>query len=137
MKFSPTNPMDKGRAYEFLDQLMKGKKTIEIKAISPRRSLSQNAYLHLLLQAYGAHFGYTLEEAKAIYKQLNSNVYFYEKNDWILPRSSADLNTTEMTHTIDRFRQHSAEEGYPLPSAEDKQWLAELDHVIESSKHYL
>lgn len=137
MKYSLANPSEAERAQDYLTQLMKGKKTVEIKLVSPRRSLSQNSYLHLLLSAYGQHFGYTLDEAKELYKRMNTIIYGYEKNGQMFYRSSADLESADMARSIDRFRQHSAEQGYPLPTAEDKAWLSELDKIIEQSKHYL
>mgnify|MGYP000894825755 FL=1 len=81
------------------------------------------------------HFGYTLEEAKLVYKQVNESTYYYEKKGRQFIRSSADLNTAEMTKTIDKFRQKSADAGFPLPSAEDREWLDRIDIEISRNSY--
>ena len=108
MKYNTTYPAEATRAKEYLDQLIEKKALVEVTKISPRRSLNQNSYLHLLLGAFGAHFGYTTEEAKLVYKQLNKDLYFYEKEvrgkKWEFMRSSADLTKEEMTKSIETLR---------------------------------
>jgi hypothetical protein len=101
------------------------------------RSLSQNNYLHLLIGAFGAHFGYTQEEAKLIYKQVNAGLYYYEKKGRKFLRSSAELNKEDMAKSIDTFMLKSAEAGYELPLATDQEWLAQIENEIERSRRYL
>lgn len=137
MKFNLKLPAEAGRATDYLNTLIKNGSLAEVKKISPKRSLNQNSYLHLLLSAFGAHFGYTLEEAKLIYKEINPKVYAYEKKGRTFYRSSADLTKDEMTASIERFRDKSAEAGYPLPTATDQGWLRELENSIEAQEKYL
>ena len=40
------------------------------------RTLKQNSYLHVLLAAYGLHFGFTESESKALYKALNEDIFY-------------------------------------------------------------
>lgn len=108
-----------------------------LKKVNPKRSLSQNNYLHLILAAFGAHFGYTLEEAKMVYKQVNSLAYYYEKKGRTFVRSSADLDTHDMAATIDKFMEKSREAGYELPLATDQEWLRQIENEIERSRRYL
>jgi hypothetical protein len=142
MKYDLSDSKQAADATLYLIELTKLGKKCEIKPISPRRSLNQNAYLHLLLGAFGAHFGYTLDEAKLIYKRdLNPDIYVYNKElrgktkQFI--RSSADLTVEEMTKSIDRLREWSAKGGYDLPLATDQEWLMQLDNEIERAKKYL
>lgn len=125
----------------YLVQLTSKKNIVEVKKISPKRSLSQNSYLHLLLGAFGQHFGYTLEEAKIIYKDLNTGMYKYDKEvrgkKHTFYRSSADLDKAEMTKSIDILREWSDRAGYPLPTATDQGWLMQIENEIERSKYYL
>lgn len=137
MKFNLSIQTEVVRAQEYLKLLIEKKSIAEVKKISPRRSLNQNSYLHLLLNAFGLHFGYNLEEAKLIYKELNKDVYAYDKKGRTFYRSSADLTKEEMTKTIDRFREASAAQDYPLPLATDQGWLREIENAIEQSKYYL
>lgn len=105
--------------------------------VSPKRSLNQNSYLHLIIGAFGNHFGYTLEEAKIVYKEINKGVYAYKKRGREFLRSSADLSKEEMAKTIDTFMKKSSETGYDLPLATDQEWLRKIENEIESSKYYL
>lgn len=141
MKYDLNNPVEAGQAFAYLAQISAEKKKVEIKVIKPRRSLNQNSYLHLLLGAFGSHFGYTLEEAKTIYKDLNSKIYYYDKEVrgkvHHFSRSSADLDVDEMTKSIDVLREWSDKAGYPLPTATDQEWLRQIENEIERHERYL
>src|SRR3972149_3300739 len=75
-----------------------------------KRSLNQNSYLYLILGWFACETGYTALEAKQIYKKINEQIYQYEKKGSRFMRSSADLTTVEMTHTIEKFRNYSSAE---------------------------
>lgn len=138
MKYDLKNATEAGEAMSFLLEQVKAEKKVEVKVIRPRRSLNQNSYLHLLIGAFGAHFGYTLDEAKTVYKrQVNPEIYVYEKNNIKFLRSSADLDTAEMTKSIDRFREFSKEHGLPLPTAENPDEMRALENMVEQHYHYL
>lgn len=137
MKYSTVNQSEAQRARDYLDLLIERKKLVEIKAVSKRRTLNQNSYLHVLIGAFSQHFGYTAAEGKIIYKELNKDIYAYTKNGRTFYRSSADISTEDMARSIDRFREASAAQDYPLPAATDEAWIRELDNLIEQSKHYL
>ena len=138
MKYRLSSPEEVARAKEYLELLIQKEAVAEIKKVSPRRSLSQNSYLHLLLNAFGVHFGYTLAESKTIYKRdVNPDIYVYERHGHKFLRSSADLTKEEMMKSIDRFREFSAEQGYPLPLATDENWIRSLENAIETQQQYL
>lgn len=137
MKYNLEKPIEVEQARQYLERLVKQRKWVEVKRLSPNRSLNQNNYLHLLLGAFGAHFGYNLEEAKTIYKELNKDVYHYEKKGRTFVRSSANLTMEEMAKTIDVLHKWSKKAGYPLPLATDTEWLMQIENEIERSKHYL
>lgn len=141
MKYNLAISNDIAEANRLLAQLTVDKKIVEIKEVRPKRSLNQNNYLHLLLGGFGQHFGYTLEEAKAIYKELNSDIYKYTREvrgkTHTFYRSSADLTKDEMTKSIDVLREWSDKAGYPLPTATDQEWLRQIENEIERSSYYL
>lgn len=137
MKYNTKIPQEAQQAKERLDYLIEKEVLVEVIKVSPRRSLNQNNYLHLLIGAFGSHFGYSLEEAKIIYKELNPSVYKYDKKGRTFWKSSADLTKEEMAKTIDNFMKISAEHYYPLPPATDQEWLRQIENDIEKSKHYL
>lgn len=137
MRFDLAIQDEATQAQSYLKLLLKRKALVEVKRISPNRSLKQNAYLHLLLGAFGQHFGYTLEEAKFIYKQMNISIYSYTKKNRTFWRSSADLTVDEMTRSIEILRERSDAAGYPLPKPDNGPWLRQLENAIEQSKNYL
>ncbi len=137
MKYNLENAREAEQADEYFSKPLVNKSIIEIKKVSPKRSLNQNNYLHLILSAFGNHFGYTLEEVKEIYKQLNKPTYQYTKTDRTFWKSSKDLTTEEMARTIDKFMQFSIQQGYALPPATDQEWLRRVENDIETSKYYL
>lgn len=143
MKYRLSDNREAGEALSYLVELTRQGKRVDIKAVKPRRSLPQNAFLHLLLGYFGANLGYSLEEAKWLYKRLpgNKELYEYEKDVGGKPmtfiRSSADLTKDEMTKSIETLRDWSGRMGYPLPSADDKEALERLENYIEQHEHYL
>jgi hypothetical protein len=137
MKYNLANDNEVKLARDYLEELIKKKSQAEVKRVIKRRSLNQNRYLHLLLGYFGSHFGYTLEEAKVLYKQLNPTVYVYRKGKHTFLKSSAELDTSEMTKTIDSFREQSKAMGFPLPSATDEDWLRQVENDIERAGYYL
>lgn len=118
-------------------------KLVELKAKYPKRSVSQNSYLHLILTWFGLETGYTAEEVKQeVFKKHVNPALFYEGEfegkikgfkieRW---RSTSNLDTAEMTLAIDRFRNFSSQElGIYLPEPNDLSLIQELENEI--SKH--
>lgn len=130
MKFNLDNVTEAEEAFSYLTDLVGKHAIAEVKKISPTRTLNQNSYLHLIIGAFGNHFGYTAEEAKLVYKYLNADIYRYKRKSLTFWRSSADLSKDEMTTTIDKFRQASAKQGYELPLALDQEWLRRLENEV-------
>lgn len=143
MKYDLKSNRDVAEAQRLLSQLTVDGKVVEIKEVKPRRSLNQNAYLHVLLGAFGSHFGYDTDEAKGIYKRLPGNKDIYIKHferdgvKFEYERSSAKLDKDEMMSSIDTLREWSQKMGYPLPAATDQEWLLNLENEIEKHGRYL
>lgn len=143
MKFNLKSKVEAGNAFRHLADLAEKEQLVEVKKISPKRSLNQNSYLHLLLGAFGQHFGYTLEEAKTIYKTLpgNEDIYVYKKEvrgkEHTFLRSSANLSKEEMAKSIDTLHEWSKKGGYPLPPATDQEWLRQIENEVERAGYYL
>lgn len=110
---------------------------VRITKVSEGRSLAQNNYLHLILAAFAANFGYRLDEAKTVYKRdVNPDLYVYEKNGAKFLDSSKNLDKEQMAQSIDRFLEFSKDQGYPLPLATDQEWLLQIENEIERSRRY-
>ena len=127
--------IDRSRAEKRFIQFMGEAVKIELKK-KVRRSLNQNSYLHVIIGFFALETGYTRVEAKQIYKECTPQVYEYEKDGKKFIRSSAELSTSEMSITINRFRDYSSSDaGVYLPSADEKQFLEECEREIQRNKY--
>ena len=140
MLYNLQSEIDIQHAKKRLDVLIKKGCIAELKEKKPRSGQS-NRYLHLLLSWFGLELGYTLNEAKQIYKKVNGEIYAYfkmaENIDGCFYRSSADLDSVEMAKSIDIFRKYSEEEaGVRLPLPNEDKFLQEIQ-VQASRSQYL
>ena len=127
--------IDRQRAEKRFIQLMKECTKIELKK-KVKRSVSQNSYLHLLIGFFALETGYTTTEAKQIYKEQTPQVYEYEKDGKKFIQSSADLTTSEMAITIDRFRDYSSSvAGIYLPEANEDKFLDEIERELQRNRY--
>lgn len=139
MIYDSNNKSDCLKAIEYLKKIISKGKKFELKVKHPKRTISQNNYLHLILTWFGIETGYTLEEVKQdILKKIVCPELFYEGEHGPLKverfRSTASLDTAEMTLVIDRFRNWaSIEFNIYLPEPDDLALIEKLE--IEISKH--
>lgn len=146
MIFDVSNELNRKKAIERFKYFLDKKKTFELTEKRPLRTLSQNNYLHLILSWYALEYGETLAEIKleVFKKQLNADIFKTEfvnkktgeiRDDW---KSSANINTKEMTIAIDRFRNYASKEaGIYLPSPDDLIELQDIKNQIENNAQYL
>lgn len=146
MIYNSSNQLQKKQAIEKMNYFIANEKTFELTEKRPVRTLSQNNYLHLILSWYALEYGETLAEIKLklFKKQLNTDIFkteFINKKTGEIRedfRSSASLDTKEMTIAIDRFRNYSSKEaGIYLPSPNDLHILQDIKNQIENNKQYL
>jgi len=145
MIYNLSSPLDVQNAKTRLELLIKRGCIVELTEKKQKRSLNQNAYLHLLLGYFASQTGNTLEWVKQQYykKLCNPDLFIGEREDLFLGRvkyvrSSADLRTDEMNLSIERFRNWSAAEaGIYLPEATSEAEIAALQVEVERYKTYL
>lgn len=145
MWYDGNNELQAVQARMRLEKLIKDGKVFELTEKKPKRSLSQNAYLHVLLGYFASQTGNTLEWVKKEYykKLVNPTTFIRTKEDRFMGvvkylRSSADLDTAEMTTSIDRFRNWSASEvGIYLPSPDEERLLQLAQIEIEKNKEFI
>lgn len=145
MIYNTSNPLDKANFLLRAKKLAESGKVIELTEKKPRRSLPQNKYLHVILAYFGAQTGNTLEWVKHQYykKLVNPDLFIREKEDKYLGRikvlrSSADLDTSEFSLSIERFRNWAAQEaGIYIPSADEAILIQQMEIEIERSKEFL
>ena len=135
MKFDLKN--EKEKAEEYFNKLRDQEAKIDLKKINPKRSLSQNNYLHLIITLLAIETGYNLDEAKILLKR-ECNFMTYEKNGNKFLKRSRDLDTKELTNWIEWIRNYAGTNGIYLPTPDDYQrnW-AEIEKEIERHKRYL
>lgn len=145
MRYNGSNPLHAMQARQRLEKLIREGKIFDLTEKKPKRTLSQNSYLHLILAYFACQTGNTLEWVKCEYykKLVNPATFIRERDDPYLGRvkylrSSADLETDEMTLTIDRFRNWSASEaGVYLPAPDDLRLMELAEIEIECNKEYI
>lgn len=145
MIYDTSNPLDKANFLLRAKKLAESGKVIELTEKKPRRSLPQNKYLHVLLAYFGTQTGNTLEWVKQQYykKLVNPDLFIREKEDKYLGkikvlRSSADLDTSEFSLSIERFRNWASQEaGIYLPSADEYIIIQQMEIEIERNKEFL
>lgn len=145
MVYDTSNPLDKANFLLRAKKLADKGAIIELTEKKPRRSLPQNKYLHVLLAYFGTQTGNTLEWVKQQYykKLVNPDLFIREKEDKYLGRikvlrSSADLDTSEFSLSIERFRNWASQEaGIYLPSADEYIIIQQMEIEIERNKEFL
>ncbi|MBS9774729.1 MAG: hypothetical protein KGV59_06195 [Tenacibaculum sp.] len=128
----------KVRLKYFFDKGLK----FELKEKRFNRTLKQNKYLHLILGWFAWEYGETMEYIKqeVFKKVVNAEIFKSEyvnkktgeiRDSW---RSTAELDSKEMTIAIDRFRDYASKEaGIYLPQPDDLIHLNEIE--IELNNH--
>ena len=145
MIYNTSNQLDKANFLLLAKKLAESGKVIELTEKKPRRSLPQNKYLHVLLAYFGTQTGNTLEWVKQQYykKLVNPDLFIREKEDKYLGkikvlRSSADLDTSEFSLSVERFRNWASQEaGIYLPSSDEYIIIQQMEIEIEKNKEYL
>lgn len=134
------------KAKERIKWLIKNERRFELTEKRPRRSISQNAYLHLILSYYAVEMGEELEYVKQyIFKEIVCfHIFSYERINRktgevrMAYKSTADLDTKQMTDAIECFRNHSAKElGLYLPEPSDLPLIDQMENEIKKQQQYL
>ncbi|MGH1436587.1 MAG: hypothetical protein ACRBG0_19245 [Lewinella sp.] len=140
MKYNPTRPDDRRKSVVYFSRLNAGDKPFEMRLIDPKRSSQQNRYFHLLLGVLSKETGYTLSEIKTIVKRTVCNeMFIYRKPSLdkegvenLFLKSSADLDSKQMTEVVDTLRHWSSETlGIYLPLPDEDNWL-QLENELEN-----
>ena len=112
-------------------------KVIELKERKTKRTIKQNSYLHVIISLFSINIGYTLEEAKTHLKR-HCNFMIYKKGGESFLKSTAVLDTKELTDFIEWIRNYSSENGFYLPSPEEYiENQVYINQEIERHKEYL
>jgi hypothetical protein len=135
MKLNTAIPKEAEKARSYLDCLLQKKSLVEVKRLSPTRSLSQNAYLHLTFQIFAVQYGEpSVTAVKSIHykKYANPDIYIAKSKEGdLFLRSSADLTVEETTRSIENWRAYAGENGIDIPLPGDEEKLRYYENEIE------
>lgn len=145
MIFNLKNPYEKESFKEYANKLYKAEEVVELKKKLPNRSLNQNAYLHVILSYFGVEYGCSMDEVKLDFFKRLCNKSLFERTitnkqgkEIKILRSSADLDSTEMTTAIERFRNwSSAVAGIYLPGPDEDSFILHIQQEIERNKEFI
>lgn len=146
MLYDLSNEYQKQDFINKVKALLEGNKlpVVELKKINLQRTSSQNRYLHVLLGYFASQTGYSLEEVKQDFfkKECNPELFYRERlnakgGKVRYLRSSADLDTAEMTLAIQRFRNwSSAKANIYLPDAHESSFLIYCEQEYQRFQEY-
>lgn len=145
MTYDLTNIIDKERFKRRCNQLYSAGEVVELTAKKKRRTLPQNAYLHLILGWFAMETSNRLEFVKQEYfkRHINPDLFVVEIDDKYLGkaqilRSSRDLDSAEMTTAIERFRNWSSSEaGIYIPSPDEQAFLQAIEIEMLKQREYI
>ena len=142
-RYSVRDPRDYLEALDFINQAKEQGFDIELKRYYKKRTNPQNAFLHLALSYFAHCYGCTLLEAKEIYfKQYACREIFLvettDKNGRNVKffRSTADLNTVEMSNAINNFMAYASCNGIEIPQPNDELGLRYIERQVEKTQSY-
>lgn len=144
MLYDLSNPLQNESFGVKAEALRKKGCIVELTEKKPQRTANQNRYLHSILAYFGLEVGETAEYVKRYYFKLlcNKDTFVVEKEDKFhgkiqVLRSSADLDTAEMTVCIERFRNWASGEGVYIPSSEEHLLVQQMEIEISRNRMYL
>ena len=145
MIYNLKNPSEVIDLENRVNELIEQRAVVDLTKKNPNRSLSQNAYLHLILGFFACEYGCSLDYVKReFYKKVCNKPIFERKktakNGEIIIelRSSRDLDSQEMTTAIERFRNWSSlEAGIYLPSADEKHFISHMQKELRRYKQWI
>lgn len=144
MLYDLSNPLQNENFKAKAEALSKKGVVVELKEKQPQRTSKQNSYLHCILAYFGLEVGEDAEYVKKNYFKIicNKDIFIREVEDKYLGkikvlRSSADLDTDEMTRAIERFRNWASSEGVYIPSPDEHRLVQLMEIEVSRNKLYL
>lgn len=143
MIYNLADELDRERGQTKWNALLKKGAMVELTE-QRKRSLNQNAYLHVLLGVLAMEFGESIEYCKQmIFKRLiNPQTFVQNVQDRFVGetqviRSSRDLTAEEMNICIDRLKKWAYEQGVYLPDAGETEKIQIIEWQIAKLSRYV
>jgi hypothetical protein len=137
MILDTSKEIDRNKLFSRLDALLKKNSIIELKEIKKKRTLSQNAYLHVCITLFAIEFGYDLENAKYLLKSACPFMHEW-RDDFKVVKQTRKMDTKQLTEFIEWLRNFSSMQGCYIPTPEEYYLNQfEIDKEISKHKEYL
>lgn len=145
MIFNLDNEYERQSFKDYVNDQYKQGGIVEVVRKHMKRSMAQNAYLHVCLSYYASEFGLTLEDVKydLFKKEINPDIFKRVRRnrrgeDAEYMRSTTDLDKAEMTMAIEKFRNYSAAvAGLYIPAPDEHQALIHAQQQVEKYKEFI
>lgn len=137
MIFDLSNNHDLNKSKVKFNQMCEEGKVIDLTEKRKKRTIKQNAYLHVAIQLFAIEVGYNIAEAKT---KLKRECLFmrYEKGGEVFLKSTSDLDTKKLTDFIDFIMSFAGVQGIYIPTPEEYILnQIEIDRQISANKQYL
>ena len=142
-RFSPSDPRDMLEILDFINKAKEQGFDIVLSKYYKKRSNLQNRYLHLALGYFAHCYGCSLTEAKEIYlkKYACPDIFLVETTDKegnpvSYYRSTASLNTVEMSNAISNFIAYASVNGIDIPAPDDELGIRFCERQVEKTTIY-
>jgi len=141
MSYDLSNDFDKNRAITKFKKMLEEGKRIILKKVLIKRSIKQNAYMHICFDMFAVHFGLTSEESKTLLKRECPFMRYSKKisgrHHHFLTRTS-DLTEDEAREFIEWIMEYSGKQGcYIMSSDEYLTNQHQINEEIEQSRKHL
>ena len=143
--YDTSRDYDARRARQRLEYLIGKRRLVDLTDRSSR-STAQNSYMHVCVGIVAMETGYPMEHVKQEWfkKHVNAEIFqdggFTDRvtgqyvRRW---RSTVSLTKEEMTLAIDRWRNWAAQQGWYIPSPEEKAMIRQAAAEIDRQKQFL
>lgn len=144
MIYDLTKNSDVEKLKSDLNFLYTEKKIVEVSVYSPPRSISFNAYFHLVLSVFAVEYGESLEYVKMeIFKKyVNRDIFVINVFDGEKMKeellSTKDLTSKELFDCLERFKNFCAKElGWWFPEFDNDVVISQMESYIKENKKWL
>lgn len=142
-RYDLRDPRDYLAALDFLNLSKEKGIEIELKKYYPKRSNKQNKYYHFVCAYFAHEYGCTEYEAENVYMKQFAAPHIFEVENVDKGgrkihyyRSSADLNTAEMSSAIKNFTAYAECNGIIIPYEDDDLGRRYCEQQLEKSNGF-
>ena len=142
-RYRPSDPIDMISILDFINRAKTEGFDVDLKKYYRGRSNPQNRFLHMALGMFANKYGCSLAIAKEVFLKQYACPHIFrvdlkdkDGNDITYYRSTADLNTVEMSNVIRNFIDWAGCQGVEIPEPDDDKSVRYCEREIEKTAAY-